>query len=338
MGMITLIISILISVLTVAYLGPNIKKFLERIGILGIDQQKLKKPRMPTSGGLLVLTGLLLGCFFYIGANTFLYDGGLKISYILAAICSILIITLVGFLDDINMRAQPVSDKGVKEHRIGFKQWQKPLLTLPAAIPLMVVSAGVSQMTLPFFGLVDFGVIYPLILIPIAVVCVSNATNMLAGMNGLEAGMGFVATLALGIYAFVHQRPEACIIALATAFSLLTFLYWNKYPAKFLPGDSLTYLIGASIVSVVIIGNMERFGIIIFTPWILEAILKLRSRFKARSLGDLQKDGSLKPPYKKIYSLTHLVMKIRRFKEWQISLILILLEAVICGAALWVYL
>jgi len=108
----------------------------------------------------------------------------------------------------------------------------------------------------------------------------------------------------------------------------LALLYWNKYPAKILPGDSLTYLIGAVIVTVVVLGNMEKFGIIIFTPWIIEAFLKLRSKFRARSLGDLQPDGTVKAPYKKIYSLTHVVMKIRPFKEWQVAAILMALEVV----------
>jgi UDP-N-acetylglucosamine--dolichyl-phosphate N-acetylglucosaminephosphotransferase len=91
---------------------------------------------------------------------------------------------------------------------------------------------------------------------------------------------------------------------------------------------------GASLVSVVIIGNIEKFGIVIFMPWIIEAFLKLRSRFKARSLGDLRSDGTLAPPYEKIYSLTHLVMKIKPMKEWQVSAILISIEVMICMLAL----
>ncbi len=181
--------------------------------------------------------------------------------------------------------------------------------------------------------MIDLGVVYPLILIPIAVVVVSNATNMLAGMNGLEAGLGFVSLFALGSYALYFNRIEAAVIAFTASFSLLAFVRWNWYPSKFLPGDSLTYLVGATYISVVIIGNMERFGIIIFIPWIIEAFLKLRSKFRARSLGDLQKDGTLKAPYDQIYSLTHLVMKIRPMKEWKITTTLILFEIVICVLA-----
>jgi UDP-N-acetylglucosamine--dolichyl-phosphate N-acetylglucosaminephosphotransferase len=311
-------------------LTPYTKRFLQRTWILGIDQQKKEKPRIATSGGIVVISGILAGGFCYIGAVTFFTHTAINLLSLLAAYCSILIIMIVGFLDDVNIRVEPSNDKGMSEHRVGLKQWQKPLLVIPAAIPLMAISAGVTEMTLPILGVIDLGIIYPIFLIPIAVVCVSNATNMLAGMNGLEAGLGFVSHLALGFYALYFNRMEAAVLAFTTAFSLLAFLRWNWYPAKFLPGDSLTYLIGATFVSTVIIGNMEKFGIIIFTPWVIESFLKLRSKFGARSLGVLQKDGTLKAPYEKIYSLTHVLMKSSKLKEKQISGIIITCQAILC--------
>jgi UDP-N-acetylglucosamine--dolichyl-phosphate N-acetylglucosaminephosphotransferase len=156
---------------------------------------------------------------------------------------------------------------------------------------------------------------------------------MLAGMNGLEAGLGIVAMLALGIYTSMLGRVEASLIAFTLCFSLLAFLKWNWIPAKFLPGDSLTYLIGASFASIVIIGNVEKFGIFVFAPWIIEFFLKLRSKFGARSLGNLTKDGTLLPPYRKVYSLTHIVMKIRPMKERDIAITLISFEILVCAVA-----
>ncbi len=328
--MLTIIFAILISFFTVFSLTPSMKKFLERARIVGVDQQKMGKPKLATSAGVLIITGVLLGGFFFIGINTFLIHTHVNLTYLLAAYCSIFIITFIGFLDDLNIARIPKKNKGIEDLRIGLKQWQKPLLTLPAAIPLMAVMAGTSVMDLPFIGIVDLGIIYPLLLIPIAVVVVSNVTNMLAGMNGLEAGLGFVSMFSLGLYTFMLGRIEASIIAFTLCFSLLAFLRWNWSPAKFLPGDSLTYLIGASFASIVIIGNIEKFGIVVFTPWIIEALLKLRSKFSARSLGDLQVDGTLKPPYEKIYSLTHLFMKITPTKERNITSAIIGFEIIVC--------
>ena len=328
--MITMVFAILVAFFTVLFITPSIKKFLERSGIAGVDQQKKDKPTMAASAGILVICGVLLGGFFFIGIHTFLIHISLNTSYLLAAYCSILIITFVGFLDDINVSKAPKKNKGVADIRIGLKQWQKPLLTLPAAIPLMAIMAGTKTMDFPFLGTIDFGIIYPLIIVPMAVVVVSNAANMLAGMNGLEAGLGIVSTFSLGLYTLMLGRLEASLIAFTLCFSLLAFIKWNWCPAKFLPGDSLTYLIGASLASIIIIGNIEKFGLMVLTPWIIEAFLKLRSKFRARSLGDLQNDGTLSAPYKKIYSLNHLVMKIKPMKEWQVTATLILFEAFVC--------
>jgi len=328
--MLTIILASVIAFFTVFFLSPSLKKFLERVGVVGVDQQKKGKPRVATSAGVIVITGVLIGGFFFMGINTFLIYTPINLTYVLAAYCSILIVTFIGFLDDLNVSKKPKISKGVGDIRIGLKQWQKPLLTLPAAIPLMAIMAGTESMNFPLIGSIDFGIIYPLLLVPLAVVVVSNAANMLAGMNGLETGLGIVSMFSLGVYTFMAGRTEASIIAFVLCFSLLAFLRWNWFPAKFLPGDSLTYLIGASFASIVILGNVEKFGIIVFTPWIIEFFLKLRSKFRARSLGDLRDDGTLAPPYKKIYSLTHVVMKIRPMKEWQVASVLICFEAAIC--------
>jgi UDP-N-acetylglucosamine--dolichyl-phosphate N-acetylglucosaminephosphotransferase len=224
------------------------------------------------------------------------------------------------------------------EYRVGLPQWSKPLLTLPAAIPLMAVSAGATTITIPLLGAVDFGIIYPIVLVPIAVICVSNVNNMLAGLNGLEAGLGFIASVSVGIYALLNNRPEGGIIALALAAALLAFLKYNWCPARILPGDSLTYLIGATFVTAVIAASVEMFAIVVYIPWIAEALLKLRGRFKVASVGVLQPNGKLGSRYKKIYSLTHIFQRTGRFTEKQIVVYLMLIEVLFCLLAFLIFL
>jgi UDP-N-acetylglucosamine--dolichyl-phosphate N-acetylglucosaminephosphotransferase len=216
-----------------------------------------------------------------------------------------------------------------KMKRQGIPAWAYFLLPLPAAIPLVAVNAGVSHMSFPFLGRLELGVLYPLVCIPIAVLCCSNATNFFAGFNGLEAGTGFILHTALGLYAYINQEYNAALIALTFAASLLAFLKYNWYPAKIFPGD-LNYTIGAATVCVAVIGNIEKFAIIAFIPWIIEAFLKALSGFKAESFGILQEDDTIKPHKKGIRSLTHLIMKISSFKEWQVSLLFILIETSLC--------
>lgn len=311
---------------------PKAIWFLNETGIIGLDQQKKVKKELPTSGGVIIAFGFLGSILGSIALNTFIIPLGFVNETILVVISSVLIATFVGVLDDLNVKNLLASNKGLKSYRQGLKQWQKPIFTLPAAVPLMVVGLGTHTMQ---FGsiVLNFGIMYPLIIIPLAVVFCSNAYNMLAGMNGMESGMGVVSFAFLGIFAIINNRPEAAVISLAAMGATMAFYLSNKYPSKVLPGDSLTYLLGALYVSIAVVGNIEKFALLCFAPWIIEFFLKARSRFKARSIGVLQKDGTLKNAHDKIYSLTHVAMKLK-LKEKHIASFFIILELAVCSIAL----
>lgn len=313
---------------------PWFNKFFIATGIVGKDIMKRESEPVADMGGPEVILGLLTGVFFYIGMGIFLFGEVPGLTYILASISTTLIITLIGVFDVLSTLMKAKEGKGIFERmkRKGIPRWLYYFIPIPAAIPLSAVKAGIPTMILPFLGEVEFGLVYPLVLIPLAVLCCSNATNFYAGFNGLEAGMGFVLHLSLGVYAYVNGRYAASLIALTFAFALLAFLRYNWYPAKVFPGD-LNYTIGAVCVCVAVIGNMERFAILCFLPWIVEAILKAFSGFEAENFGVLQEDGTLEPSKKGIYSLTHVVMRAGRFKEYQVSAILILVEILVCGVS-----
>jgi UDP-N-acetylglucosamine--dolichyl-phosphate N-acetylglucosaminephosphotransferase len=108
---------------------------------------------------------------------------------------------------------------------------------------------------------------------------------------------------------------------------LLAFLRYNWYPAKILAGDSLTYLLGSLVAAGTIIGDMQRAGLIVMFPFIIEFFLKARSKFKASSLGKLRDDGKLDPPYgKKIYSWTHVLMNLDKLRERDVAIGLIFIQ------------
>src|SRR3989344_3167972 len=120
------------------YLTPYFIRFLWNIGIIGIDQQKADKRKVATSGGMPVAFGFFFAMMALLALNTFYFNYGLSMNDMLAAALSTLAIALVGFFDDLYVRRRLVSNKyGSREYRVGLKQWQKPLLTLVAAIPLV---------------------------------------------------------------------------------------------------------------------------------------------------------------------------------------------------------
>ncbi len=241
---------------------------------------------------------------------------------------TILIITLIGFLDDLVIRGDQNSSSGLH-------QWQKPLLTLTAAVPLMVVRLGNTKMTLPLIGWIDLGLAYTFILVPLGVVGAANMINMFAGFNGLETGMALIYMGMLGLYAYTHHSYLAALIALVTFSSLLAFYYYNKIPAKILPGDSLTYLLGALLAVIAIVGNMEKAALIASIPFFIEFILKARSTFQAQTYGYWEKGTIHSLHDKSVYSIPHLMTRTGKYTEKQIVWTMIALEFTVC-LLMWV--
>ena len=334
------LISGLIAFFSVYFTFNLYMKFVSKIGITGIDQQKKNKPELPTSAGIPLLAGLFFGAFtFLILTNFFpVQDSNILLLQnlkLFGAILGISLITIIGFFDDIFVENKiDLKRSQTKEKRIGLRQKTKALMTLVGALPLIIISLNVSSISFPFF-LIETGLVYPLLLVPLAVLTVSNATNMLAGINGLEGGMMLVASSFLLFFAYINNEFEAFLLLLLFVLVLIIYLRFNWFPAKILPGDSLTYFIGGVFVTVVLIGNLEKIGILLFIPWIIESFLKLKGKFKVRSFGDLQRDGTIKAPYNEIYSLTHIAMKFplwfgsKRFNEKQLTMSLILFEILI---------
>lgn len=313
---------------------PYFNKFCTATGIVGRDIMKRSKKPIADMGGPEVMAGFLTGIFFYISMGIFQFGDVPGLTSILACISTALIITLIGIFDVLTTLMGQKEGVGMFERmkRKGIPRWFYYFIPLPAAIPLSAIKAGVTKMILPFLGEVEFGIIYPLVLIPLAVLCCSNATNFYAGFNGLEAGMGVALHISLGIFAYINGRTAAALIAFTFASALLAFLRYNWFPARVFPGD-LNYTIGAVCVCVAVVGNIERFAILCFLPWIVEALLKASSKFDAENYGVLQEDGTLKLREDGVYSLTHLVMRLGKFKEYQITTILITVEVIVCASS-----
>lgn len=263
-----LVLIFLVSFLTTFLLTPWIIPKLKRAGITGRDVNKPDNPEIPEMGGFAVVFGLSAGLLLAIALSTFFgfFNEDFQLKFILAAFATIMLMTLVGIFDDLFTMHQAV----------------KAALPLFAALPLVAVKAGETTMTIPFIGSIPFGIFYTLLLIPIGVAGASNVTNMLAGFNGLEAGMGAVACFSLGVIAVGIEEIEAAILLLSMCGALLAFLYYNRYPARVLIGDLGTLSIGAVIASSVILGNFEMAGVIVIIPYAIDFFMKARNGFPSR--------------------------------------------------------
>lgn len=319
--MISLLLSILAVflvsfVFTYFAIGPLIRRLSGR-GLVGVDMNKFSKPEIPELGGIAVIFGFAIAIMAAIFMYYYLEILGLNLTVILAGLCTIFIIGFLGLVDDLI---------GWKH---GVKQWQHALIPLFAALPLMALRVGIPDMVLPFVGGVSFGIFYSLIIVPMGVTGASNAFNMLAGFNGLEAGQGIIIGATFFAIGLMTGNAEVVVLMAAMLGALIAFIRFNWYPAKIFGGDALTLPIGASFAVVAIVGNMEKLAILMFALYFVELVLKAKHGFKSECFGIPQKDGTLKPDPKG-GSITHLVMRAGNFKEYQVTMIILGMQLLLC--------
>lgn len=306
-----------------------IRKAFE-IGLVGLDMNKPGRPKVPEMGGICVIFGFVLGALIYIGLQTF-YVGNLRNMPILAALCTVLMACIIGMMDDL---------LGWKK---GLRQWQKPLFMLFAAMPMMAINAGHTTMDLPILGMVNWGLLYPLAIVPIGIVGASNVYNMVAGYNGLEAGLGVIILSVLGYMSIIVSKPYSAALSLIMIGALLAFLWFNWYPAKVFPGDTMTYSVGALIACVAILGDLQKMAIMLFVPYMIDFLIQANGGFKKEAFAKVNDDGSLEKPYGRLYHLTHVAIAvISRLKkivlEQDVVLFVLGMEVVAAGVSIIIYL
>lgn len=300
------LLSVLVGFIVCLVFLPFWIRKCKQIGLVWEDMNKFSHPKnVAASGGLIVIFSFLVGIFFYMAFRTMFRTMDEVTINILSILLVILIAGFVGFVDDM---------LGWKTKGLSIRV--RIFLVFLAAIPLMVINAGDRMITLPFFGQIYVGILYPLFLIPLGVVGVTTVYNFLAGFNGLEAGLGVLILSFLSYVSFVNGSLWLSVVGITMVVCLVAFLIFNWIPARVFGGDVLTYSIGALIAAMAIVGNFEKIAFVVFIPFILEMILKIRGRLKKYSFGKANRDGSLSLKYDKIYGLTHFsIWFLNKFKK-----------------------
>lgn len=248
---------------SIAYvLLPFLIKSLLDKGFFGFDIHKLQKKKVSESGGIAVLFAFVTSLLLYIAFINF-SNATLKVN-LLAAAFSVIIAGLIGLVDDI--LALP---------------WRVKILSafIPA-LPLIAFKAGETNMLLPFFGAVEFGILYSLLLIPLMANFAINSYNMLAGLNGLESGMALISLATIITASIISGNLDVAIFASCAFGATFAFFLFNKYPSKVFPGDTGTFFWGAVLISCLIISNMEKLALGIFLLYFINFILLFIHIFK----------------------------------------------------------
>ncbi len=322
------LVSALVSAMIVIVVVPAWIRVAKSRGLVGRDMNKPGNMLVAEAGGIWVIIATAFGLMVLEALYTYLGEGVYRAAELYALVTLLLLASLLGFLDDI---------LGWKK---GLPRWQRIVFMAPISLPLVVIKAGTSTLSVPLIGTLDLGVLYPLLAVPVGVLGAANAFNMLAGYNGLEAGMGLLLMVFTALYAFIKGLDLVFQASIIMAMALLAFLRYNWYPARVFPGNSLTYGVGAYYAALVILGNMEKFGLILFTLYFIKALLYFRGVVHGvwhegiEDFGVPQPDGSLKTPLQGTYSLQHFAIKLLekvkgRATEQGVVVLLLILQTVV---------
>lgn len=192
------------------------------------NHRKVHTNPIPTLGGLVIFTGFMIGVIIIQPVS----------SHHLAIVAGAWLIILLGFFDDMYDLSPKV----------------KFLAQLVAAM-LVVFWGGlqVEFINLPFGGQVQFGLLSSLITI-FWIVGITNAMNLIDGLDGLAAGVSSIALFTIGGMGLIMGDVYVSTMALILFFSTVGFLPYNFFPAKIFMGDTGALFLGYMISVLALLG------------------------------------------------------------------------------------
>lgn len=166
---------------------------------------------------------------------------------------------LVGLIDDI------INIKGLNLGVAGLPSKLKLLMTSTVALIgglYFFTKLDVTSINLPFAGEWTLGwLIVPLFVL--VVVATANAVNITDGLDGLAGGLSAIAFGAYAVIAFIEGRYGVAGFCMSVVGALLSYTWFNVYPARFFMGDVGSFALGTALGVVAMITD---------TVWLLPII------------------------------------------------------------------
>lgn len=134
---------------------------------------------------------------------------------------------------------------------------------------------GWTTMLIPFVGSVEIGIIGIILIFAFAVVATSNAVNITDGLDGLSGGLSIAAYGAFGVIALFQGNMLLFGFCLTIVGWLLSYIWFNVPPARFMMGDTGSFALGAGLGVVAMMTNSFLLLPIIGLPFVVETASSL---------------------------------------------------------------
>lgn len=225
----------LISVVIAFAVTPVAKIIAKKLGAIDVpgDERRIHKRPIPRMGGFAIYISFLVCSLLFSDFD----------KHVIGIIAGGTIIVIMGMLDDIKS-LRPV---------------QKLIFQIAAALILVVFDVSVKSITVPFFtkgGSISIGYLgIPLTVL--WVVGITNAINLIDGLDGLACGVGLIASLTLFGVALMSGREMAMLLTVILAGACMGFLPYNFNPASIFMGDTGSQFLGFALAAISIQGAIK---------------------------------------------------------------------------------
>jgi len=126
---------------------------------------------------------------------------------------------------------------GLSDDLTPLSAWVKLAAQVTAGLVLYLGGLKIDPLTIPFIGSVAVGSLSPLITV-LWVVGLSNAINLIDGLDGLAAGVSLVGAISLAVIGGIFGTGSVVLYSCGLIGFLMVFLVFNRYPARIFLGDS----------------------------------------------------------------------------------------------------
>lgn len=240
-------ITFLTAFIVVLFTTPSLIKVAKLKHLVDEPKEERKRHRIsvPTVGGIIIFAACLFSYSLWFQVGEVIYRGDVsrmmqafsEFKYLVAAL---IILFFVGIKDDI-IGTSPVK-KLFSHIVVAF------ILVMMADIRIVSMHGLFGVYELPEWSSVGLSVFTYIVVV--------NAFNLIDGVDGLAAGIGFLCTVFFGTWFFITGNFSFALLSAALGGSLLGFLVFNFSPARIFMGDSGSLVIGA-IISVLAIRMIE---------------------------------------------------------------------------------
>lgn len=258
-------IAFLLAFITTFVVTPHTMRLAKKVGAIDIpnDRRVNKKP-MPRLGGLAVIAGFVVS-IIYLFITTSI-EGKLNLfgeeNYYLKMIgffLGVLVLGLVCYIDDVR----------------GVPSWVKLTAQIVASIIVVACGIRIENISIPFTeGKIIMGDIFSYIITVCWIVGITNAINLIDGLDGLSSGVTLISCLSLLMVFALNSSPLIAIVLItALAGALVGFLPFNFSPAKTFIGDTGSNFMGFALAIISILGVAKTYtALVLIAPIIILAM------------------------------------------------------------------